>query len=141
MYVMGQSMGGAGVWHMTAHRPRVFAAAVACCGSTSLDKPADSVATPVWNFHGDADQTVPISVSRDRIAALRKAGAHPLHTEYAGRGPQLVAVGVHGARASEVALRAAPARVRNYSGALRWRGRVSRLRLKTGANARRHIFQ
>lgn len=84
IYVMGQSMGGAGVWHMTAERPRLFAAAVACCGSASLDKPADSASTPVWNFHGDADQTVPVSVSRDRIAALRKAGAHPLHTEYAG---------------------------------------------------------
>ena len=84
IYVMGQSMGGAGVWHMTAERPRLFAAAVACCGSASLDKPAASASTPVWNFHGDADQTVPIAVSRDRVAALRKAGAHPLHTEYAG---------------------------------------------------------
>jgi len=29
IYVMGQSMGGAGAWHMTAERPRLFAAAVA----------------------------------------------------------------------------------------------------------------
>jgi predicted peptidase len=86
IYVMGQSMGGAGVWHMTAERPRLFAAAVACCGSATLDKTTDSASTPVWNFHGDADQTVPVSVSRDRIAALRKAGAHPLATEYAGVG-------------------------------------------------------
>jgi len=83
IYVMGQSMGGAGVWHMTAERPRLFAAAVPCCGSATLDKPADSAKTPIWNFHGVADQTVPISVSRDRIAALRKAGAHPINTEYA----------------------------------------------------------
>jgi len=84
IYLTGQSMGGAGVWHMTAQRPRLFAAAVPCCGSATLDNPADSAGTPVWNFHGDADQTVPVAVSRDRIAALRKAGAHPLHTEYAG---------------------------------------------------------
>ncbi len=32
----------------------------------------------------DSDQTVPVSVSRDRIAARQKAGGHPLYTEYAG---------------------------------------------------------
>jgi predicted peptidase len=84
IYVTGQSMGGAGAWHMTAQRPRLFAAAVPCCGSATLDNPADSAGTPVWNFHGDADQTVPVAVSRDRIAALRKTGARPVSTEYAG---------------------------------------------------------
>lgn len=84
LYVMGQSMGGAGVWNMTAHRPRFFAAAVACCGSISTDDPAASAATPLWNFHGDADTTVPVSISRERIKGLRTAGAHPLATEYAG---------------------------------------------------------
>ena len=86
IYVTGQSMGGGGTWHMTAHRPRFFAAAVICCGSPSSESAAASASTPVWNFHGDADKTVPVSVSRDRISALRKAGAHPLHTEYAGVG-------------------------------------------------------
>lgn len=86
IYVAGQSMGGGGVWHMTAHRPKFFAAAVACCGSASLESAVESLATPVWNFHGDADQTVPVAVSRDRIVAMRKAGGHPLHTEYSGVG-------------------------------------------------------
>lgn len=85
VYLSGQSMGGAGVWHMLAQRPELFAAAAVCCGSSSLDD-VSTVRTPVWNFHGDADATVPISVSRERIAALRKAGAHPLSTEYAGVG-------------------------------------------------------
>jgi predicted peptidase len=40
----------------------------------------------VWNFHGDADQTVPVAVSRNRIAALRSAGGRALSTEYAGVG-------------------------------------------------------
>jgi predicted peptidase len=84
MYVTGQSMGGAGVWNMTAHRPTFFAAAVACCGSATADDPADSVRTPLWNFHGDADKTVPVAVSRARIAAMRNAGGHPFSTEYAG---------------------------------------------------------
>ena len=86
IYLTGQSMGGGGVWNMMAHKPKVFAAAVACCGSASVDSAVLSAGTPVWNFHGDADKTVPVSVSRERIAALRKAGAHPLSTEYAGVG-------------------------------------------------------
>src|SRR5215469_8761705 len=31
LYVTGQSMGGSGTWHMTAQRPKFFAAAVPCC--------------------------------------------------------------------------------------------------------------
>ncbi len=69
---------------MTAHRPQLFAAAVPCCGSKTSEDGAKSIGTPVWNFHGDADQVVPVALSRDRIASLRKAGGHPLQTEYAG---------------------------------------------------------
>ena len=86
IYVTGQSLGGAGAWHMIAQRPRLFAAAVICCGGAALDSAAAAVSTPLWNFHGDADDTVPVKISRDRLAALRKAGGHPLSTEYAGVG-------------------------------------------------------
>lgn len=86
IYVTGQSMGGAGVWHMIANRPQFFAAAVPCCGSISTDDGTGSIDTPLWNFHGDSDKTVSVSTSRDRIAARRRAGGHPLSTEYAGVG-------------------------------------------------------
>lgn len=84
IYVAGNSMGGAGVWNMLANRPHFFAAAVICCAAVSLDDGTGSVETPLWNFHGDSDQIVPVSSSRDRVAARRKAGGHPLYTEYAG---------------------------------------------------------
>jgi predicted peptidase len=84
IYVTGQSMGGAGTWHMTAQRPKLFAAAVACCGSETSEDAVASLSTPLWNFHGDADKSVPVAFSRDRIAAMRKAGGRPLFTEYAG---------------------------------------------------------
>jgi len=84
IFVTGQSMGGAGVWNVITNRPDLFAAAVICCGSDSSDDPARSIATPLWNFHGAADHTVPVSLSRNRIAARRKAGGRPLYTEYAG---------------------------------------------------------
>lgn len=84
IYVAGQSMGGAGVWNMIAARPRFFAAAVPCCGSNSMEKGTEAIDTPLWAFHGDADKSVPVSLTRDRIAARRKAAGHPLYTEYAG---------------------------------------------------------
>ncbi len=84
IYVTGQSMGGAGTWNMIASRPTFFAAAVPICGSISKDDGTGSIETPVWNFHGASDQIVPVSVSRDRIAARRRTGGHPLYTEYAG---------------------------------------------------------
>jgi predicted peptidase len=84
IYVTGQSMGGAGVWNVVAARPRFFAAAVVCCGSRSTEDGTQGIDTPLWAFHGDSDQTVPVSTTRDRIAARRKAGGHPLYTEYEG---------------------------------------------------------
>ena len=86
IYITGQSMGGGGTWHMMAQRPNFFAAAVPCCGNATSEAATESGGTPLWNFHGDADQTVPVAMSRDRITALRKAGKHPLSTEYAGIG-------------------------------------------------------
>jgi predicted peptidase len=84
IYVTGQSMGGAGTWNVLKYRPHFFAAAVICCGSVSTEDGTESLETSLWNFHGDSDNTVPVSTSRDRMAARRKAGGHPLYTEYAG---------------------------------------------------------
>jgi predicted peptidase len=86
IYVTGHSMGGAGTWHMIAQRPRFFAAAVPVCGHPD---PATAPAVkdvPIWNFHGAADEVEPVATSRVMIAALRKAGGRPRHTEYAGVG-------------------------------------------------------
>jgi predicted peptidase len=84
IYVTGQSMGGSGTWHITAQRPKFFAAAIPCCGAETDEDAVASIGTPIWNFHGDKDPAVPVQLSRDRIAALQKAGGHPIYTEYAG---------------------------------------------------------
>jgi len=80
---------GAGVWNVMAHRPLFFAAAVICCGSDSPEDGTASIDTPLWNFHGGSDDTVPVSLSRGRIAARRKAGGRPLYTEYPGVGHEV----------------------------------------------------
>jgi len=84
LYIAGNSMGGAGVWNMLANRPNFFAAAVICCAGASPDDGTGSLDTPLWDFHGGADEAAPVSSSRDRIAARRKAGGHPIYTEYPG---------------------------------------------------------
>jgi predicted peptidase len=84
LYITGQSMGGAGVWNMIANRPRVFAAAAVCCGSPTADDVTRAGRLPLWVFHGDSDRVVPVATSRDRVAALRAAGASPIYTEYPG---------------------------------------------------------
>ena len=84
IYIAGQSMGGAGVWNVLAGRSNFFAAAIVCCGSDSTENGTESLRTPMWAFHGDADSTVPVATTRDRIAARRSAGGHPLYTEYPG---------------------------------------------------------
>jgi predicted peptidase len=57
---------------------------VPCCGADTDEDAAASLGTPLWNFHGEADKNVPVEFSRERIAALRKAGGRPIYTEYAG---------------------------------------------------------
>jgi predicted peptidase len=74
IYVTGNSMGGGGAWHMVAHCATLFAAAVPFCGSPSAESGSENPGVAVWNFHGDADKSVPVEVSRERIAARRKAG-------------------------------------------------------------------
>lgn len=86
LYIMGNSMGGGGTWHLLAHQPGVFAAGIPVAGGATSDDVGNLVRVPLWNFHGDADKTVPVAVSRERIAALRKAGGTPISTEYPGVG-------------------------------------------------------
>jgi len=86
IYVTGHSMGGAGTWHMIAHRPRFFAAAVPVCGHPLVATAGAIKDVPVWNFHGGADEVEPVATSRVMIEALRKIGGRPRHTEYAGVG-------------------------------------------------------
>ena len=70
VYVMGMSMGGYGTWNFAMRYPEIVAAAVPICGAgdPSMAKKIKSI--PIWVFHGDKDQTVPLSGSTDMIEAL-----------------------------------------------------------------------
>jgi predicted peptidase len=89
IYVMGQSMGGSGTWDALARRPELFAAALVLCGLNDPAMAARIASIPVWVFHGEADQTVPVTASRSMVEALRAAGAQPKYTEYPGVGHEV----------------------------------------------------
>jgi predicted peptidase len=109
-YLTGISMGGYGTWGIAADYPGRFAALAPVCGGvrlpstlTTLKLNRESVRlseapnpyklvaqkvgkTPVWIFHGGADNTVPVSESRRMAQALKDAGGEVTYTEYEGVG-------------------------------------------------------
>lgn len=83
-YVVGQSMGGEGVWAALSIAPRRFAAAIALCGYGDAYMIPRVARVPVWIFQGEEDPLVPVSRARMWVAELRKAGGAPKYTEYPG---------------------------------------------------------
>jgi predicted peptidase len=94
LYLTGVSMGGFGAWGMAAQSPEKFAAVVAICGGSPLrtDDRFTPIArrlknTPVWVFHGEDDKVVPVSESRQMVAALKAVGDKRVrYSEYKGVG-------------------------------------------------------
>jgi predicted peptidase len=86
IYVTGQSDGGYAVWDLITKRPERVAAAIAVCGGGNPARAARVATMPIWVFHGDADNVVPVTASRQMVDAINKAGGHPRYTEYKGAG-------------------------------------------------------
>lgn len=84
IYVVGLSMGGFATWDLLARYPGRFAAAVPICGAGDTTKVALMRNTPLWIFHGDKDNVVPVAGSRTMVEALKRVGASPRYTEYPG---------------------------------------------------------
>ena len=104
VYLTGLSMGGHGTWYVAYRHPELFAAIAPICGwvvemsgfkGSVPVVPADSgeplpalarrlANTPVWIFHGEMDNTVPVTGSREPAAALKAANADARYTEFLG---------------------------------------------------------
>ena len=95
----GLSQGGHGAWVLGARHPELWAAVVPVCGygsarflasGASKGTPAEVAEglkrIPVWAFHGEADDVVPVRETRVMTAALEAAGAHSRVTIYPGVG-------------------------------------------------------
>jgi predicted peptidase len=82
LYVVGQSLGGYGVWDFIARYPSLFAAAVPLCGGGDARRILAARNVAVWAFHGAKDGTVHVSRSREMVAALRTVTSSVRYTEY-----------------------------------------------------------
>jgi predicted esterase len=83
-YVMGISGGGYGSWHFISARPEMFAAAIPICGGGNPKLASKIAHVPVWAFHGEKDNLVPVRLSREMIDGMKKAGGNPRYTEFPG---------------------------------------------------------
>lgn len=86
VYLTGLSMGGYGTWAWAAAEPKRFAAIVPICGGGDPQDVKQLKDLPVWAFHGDKDDAVPMERSQEMVEALKKAGGDPKFTIVAGAG-------------------------------------------------------
>lgn len=86
VYVTGISLGGRGTWEIAQRMPEKFAAVAPICNGGYEKYAARLVGVPVWAWHGDADDVIPVERSRGMIAAIEKAGGKPKYTELEGVG-------------------------------------------------------
>lgn len=85
----GVSMGGAGAWFLAGASPERFAALVPVA-SRIVPLPLPRLKNlPVWVFHGEDDDIVPLSEARRTVDALRAVGAHVKLTIYPDTGHHL----------------------------------------------------
>lgn len=87
IYLTGFSMGGSGTWETAIDHPERFAAIAPLCGRLIPLLGFRIWQTPVWCFHGDADEAVPVSNSREMTRHLKNMGNPDVtYTEFPGAG-------------------------------------------------------
>jgi poly(3-hydroxybutyrate) depolymerase/lysophospholipase L1-like esterase len=86
VYLAGISMGGYGAWELAARRPGTFAAVVPVCGGGDEASAQLLASTPIWAWHGGADNVVWPERTRSMIEAIQRAGGTPKYTELPGVG-------------------------------------------------------
>lgn len=87
VYAAGISMGGYAVWDAMIRHNEIFAAGVAVCGAGDPSKASVLKDTPMFVFHGTADDAVPVSGSVDMVEAIEAAGGTNVrYTEFVGSG-------------------------------------------------------
>ncbi len=84
IYITGISMGGFATWTLLKDHPDLMAAAIPICGGGDPASVANFKNVPVWAFHGDKDEAVPVQKSIDLVEALKKVQGNIRYTEYPG---------------------------------------------------------
>lgn len=86
IYVCGMSLGGYGTLHFAGKHADKITAAVALCGGGNSKDACNLASIPMWIQHGNRDEAVPVSQSRDIVAAIKKCngGKNLIYTEIRG---------------------------------------------------------
>lgn len=72
VYLTGLSMGGYGTWAMATRYPDLFAAIAPICGGGIPFTTEQIAHLPVWAFHGEKDEDVPVSESQMMVDTLNQ---------------------------------------------------------------------
>jgi predicted peptidase len=86
IYLGGLSLGGIGTYDLLARYPQVWAAAFPICGAGNVAFAVKFKEVPLWIFHGEIDQRVPVSYSRSYYKTLQDLHAEVKYNEYPGVG-------------------------------------------------------
>jgi predicted esterase len=87
LYVYGISMGGEGVFDLLHKLPGKFAAAMSVCGGGQASWAENISKTPLWMFHGSADDVNPPDLTERVYNRLVEIGASKMrYTNYHGYG-------------------------------------------------------
>jgi predicted peptidase len=87
IYLTGLSRGGGAAWEMAVQYPDTFAAMAVVCGMTPVPYASwIDRDMPIWVFHGDQDESIPVSESDQMVKKLREMGYDVRYTKYKGVG-------------------------------------------------------
>ena len=86
LYLTGISQGGHGTWAIAAQHPDMFAAIAPICGWGTKEMAEKLVKMPVWVFHGEEDNTVPVGEAHKMVDYLKAVGGSCTLTTYPGVG-------------------------------------------------------
>ncbi len=87
IYLSGLSRGGNAAWSLAVQHPEKFAAMAVVCGMAPLPYAHwINKEMPIWVFHGDQDEVIPVSESDNMVKKLKSMGYKVKYTRYKGVG-------------------------------------------------------
>jgi predicted peptidase len=85
-------MGGYGAWDLANHAPEKLAGVVSMCGGGDASVAEKLKKLPIWVFHGEQDNVVPLSGSQAIADAVSAAGGTARLTILKDRGHDIAEV-------------------------------------------------
>ena len=83
IYLAGLSRGGYGVWRMAINYPDKFAAMISICAASIPKLYINRIPSlPVWFFHGEKDNVVPVSESIEAYERMSEFNSNAKLTIY-----------------------------------------------------------